>query len=46
MNATITSIKETGTHKPLVGGSNPVAATSECKEMPLTKGNHQKYESG
>ena len=23
MNATITSIKETGTHKPLVAGSNP-----------------------
>jgi len=28
MNATITSIKETGTHKPLVTGSNPVAATN------------------
>ena len=28
MNATITSIKEAGTHKPLGTGSNPVAATS------------------
>jgi len=31
MNATITLSKETGAHKPLVTGSNPVAATNPFK---------------
>jgi hypothetical protein len=41
MVGTITLSKETGTHKPLVTGSNPVAATTKYKSASIDQGTGQ-----
>ena len=35
---TVRLLSETGTHKPKVTGSNPVAATADIKASQITKG--------
>jgi len=37
----ITLTKETGTHKPLVAGSNPAAATIKYKSASIEQGAYQ-----
>jgi len=34
----VKSLSETGTHKPKVTGSNPVAATADIKASQMTRG--------